>query len=179
MLYWYVLFVMTGYEPKVASEIFRSLPSSAVHPFIPMYEARFKKAGVFIPEKRRLAPGYVFLQSPMRGSDFYLFIKPYIAHSEYALKLLRHGVGNQDHNFEMSEAEQMFMQTFLNDDYFVEMSEGFIKGTTVFITDGPLVGLEGSIKKINRHKMEAVVEATFMGSVRELIVGLEIVAKLP
>ena len=33
------------------------------------------------------------------------------------------------------------------------------------------------LKKINRHKMEAIVETHFIGSVRELKIWLEIVGK--
>ena len=42
---------------------------------------------------------------------------------------------------------------------------------------GALVGLEGRIKKINRHKREAIVEMEMMGAVRKVAVMLEVVEK--
>jgi len=84
-----------------------------------------------------------------------------------------------DLSFEMQEMEYAFLNKFLNDEKFVEMSHGYIKGTSIIITDGPLVGLEGLIKKVNRHKMEATIEAFFFGSMREVTVGLEIITRLP
>ena len=39
------------------------------------------------------------------------------------------------------------------------------------------MGMNGSIKKVNRHKREAVVEMSMMGSTREITLMLEIVEK--
>ena len=54
-----------------------------------------------------------------------------------------------------------------------------IVGDRVTITEGPLAGYESYIKKINRHKMEAVVQIEMMNAPRDVTVGLEIVKKLP
>jgi transcriptional antiterminator NusG len=45
------------------------------------------------------------------------------------------------------------------------------------VTDGPLVGREGDVVKINRHKREAVVAIPFMGDVVRVTLPLEIVSK--
>ena len=178
-MYWYVLFVLTGYEQRVLSEISRTWLLDGLSPFVPMYDARFRRSGKVYLEKRQWTPGYVLLQSPTRGLDFYLSVKPFINRSEYALKILRHGTGNLDNNFEMSEKECDFLKKFFNNEHCVEMSKGFIEGNNIVITEGPLVGHEGLIMRIDRHKMEAIIEAQFFGAVRELKVGLEIVKKLP
>lgn len=177
-MYWYVLFVMTGYEHKTVKEISRTWLKEGLTPFVPMYDARFRRAGKVILEKRRLIPGYVFLESPMRGLDFYLSVRPLISRSEYALKLLRHGTGNLNHNFEMNEAEGSFLQKIFNHEYCVEMSKGIIEGTTVKVTSGPLEGHEGLITKVNRHKMQAEITMAFMNASRKFKVGLEVVEKI-
>ncbi|MCL2841161.1 MAG: antiterminator LoaP [Defluviitaleaceae bacterium] len=178
-MYWYVLFVLTGYEQMVASEISRTWLLDGLKPFVPTYDAYFKRLGKVSVEKRQWVPGYVFLESPTRGLDFYLSVKPYVNRSEYALKILRHGVGNLDHNFELNEKEYDFLKKFFNNEYCVEMSRGLIEGNKIVITEGPLVGHEGLIKRIDRHKMEVVIEAQFLNASRELKVGLEIVKRLP
>jgi len=175
---WYALFVMTGYEHEVANNILRLWRLDGLRPFIPMFDARFRKAGKVLKEKRRWIPGYVFLESEATGLDFYLQVKPHILLTEKALKLLRYGNGYMDSSFEMQEAERAFLDKLLNDEQCVEMSHGYSKGTTIIITDGPMVGLEGLIKKVNRHKMEATIETRFFGSMREVTVGLEIISKL-
>ena len=60
----------------------------------------------------------------------------------------------------------------------MQMSKGYIEGTQVFVTDGPLKGQEGRIKKINRHKRIAIIETPFMGKTTTIHVPLEIVSKI-
>jgi transcriptional antiterminator NusG len=50
-------------------------------------------------------------------------------------------------------------------------------GDTIRITSGALMGFESRIKKINRHKREAVVELQIMGAKREVSLMLEILVK--
>jgi len=176
---WYALFVMTGQEHKVASTISRYWQIDGLRPFVPMFDARFKKANKVLSEKRRWIPGYVFLESEMSGIELYMQIKPHVSRTESALKLLRYGTGNTDLSFEIQETERNFLQQLLNDEQCVEMSHGYIKGTSIVVTDGPMVGMEGLIKKVNRHKMEAVIDAFMFGNIREVTIGLEIVSKLP
>jgi transcription antitermination factor NusG len=51
------------------------------------------------------------------------------------------------------------------------------KGITIRITSGALTGFESRIKKINRHRREAVVEMQIMDAVREVSLMLEVVEK--
>ena len=176
---WYVLFVMTGYEQKILDEISRTWRIDGLNPFIPMYEAIFKNAGRIHKEKRRLFPGYVFLESDIAGTDFYMAARPYIIRSEHSLKLLRYGRGVDDKAFEMKEAEYQVLSKLYNKEHCVEMSKGLIVGDRAVITSGPLMGFESCIKRVHGSKMEAVVEIEMMGAFREVKVGLEILDKIP
>ena len=170
---------MTGHEHEVAGIISRYWRVDGVRPFVPMFDARFRKAGIVLSEKRRWIPGYVFLESELNGLDFYLQIKPHILRTENVLKMLRYGSGNMDSSFEIQEVERAFLQKLLSNEQYIEMSQGYIKGSTIIVNDGPLVGLEGLITKVNRHKMEATIKISLFGSVREVKVGLELVRKIP
>ena len=44
-----------------------------------------------------------------------------------------------------------------SDNEIVKMSEGIIENDQVAIFNGPLKGMEGTIKRINRHKKVAVI----------------------
>jgi len=178
-MYWYVLFVKTGYEERILHEISSLWGIEGLRPFIPMYSSRFKKAGRLISEKHRLFPGYIFLETESRGTEISLRLRPFIARSKNTMKLLRYGKayeGNQ--TFEMNKDEQESYLKLYNDDYCVEMSRGFMAGDLVKITEGPLVGFESRIKKINSHRMEAVVENSIMGRMVDIRLGLEIISKL-
>jgi transcriptional antiterminator NusG len=60
----------------------------------------------------------------------------------------------------------------------VEMSIGIIVNDKVRITSGPLVGMEGLIKRINRHKRVANLSLEMFGGVTDFQVGLEIIEKV-
>jgi len=177
---WYVLFVKTGYEQKIANEISRVWRIGDSKPFVPMYEAHFKRAGRVYPEKRRMCPGYVFIDSELNGLDFYKAARPHIIRSEKSLKLLRYGKNDSFENksYEMKREEYVTFLQLYNEEYCIEMSKGFVEGDLVYIADGPLKGFESRITKVRASKMEAVVAIEMMGRLTDVKVGLEIIKKL-
>ena len=178
-LHWYVLFVKTGYEYKIVNEITKSWKIDGLNPFIPMYDYIFRRDGKDNKETRVLFPGYVFIETNIQGIDFYNTVKQYIVKSNAILSLLKYGYGYEDdHIYEMKENEQQVLRSLYSDSYCVEMSKGFVVGEVITITDGPLMGYESKIKKINRHRKEALVQIDFMGTPRDISVGLEIMRKL-
>ena len=60
----------------------------------------------------------------------------------------------------------------------VEMSIGVIEGDKVHIFEGPLQGMEGLIRKIDRHKRMAYLKVEMFGRVVEMKVGVEIVERI-
>lgn len=64
-----------------------------------------------------------------------------------------------------------------SDSQLVEMSSGIIENDRVQVLSGPLKGMEGSIRKIDRHKRMAYLEVEMFGRTVEMKVGLEIVSK--
>lgn len=177
-MFWYTLFVKTGYEQLTVKEISRGWSIDGLRPFVPMYDTYFRKFGKVHKEKRCLFPGYIFIETELKGNDFYIAAHPYIIRSEYVMKILRYGSGYES-RFAMKENESQILLKLYNNEYCVEMSKGFIEGDSIIITDGPLMGFESCIKKINRHKMEVVIEIEMMGCLRDVTIGLEVIEKLP
>jgi len=60
----------------------------------------------------------------------------------------------------------------------IESSIGFIEGDRIYIEKGPLEGRESMIHKINRHKMEALIDLEIMGGLRQVAIGLEVLRKI-
>ena len=58
------------------------------------------------------------------------------------------------------------------------MSEGIIEGSRVIVRTGPLQGMEGLIRKIDRHKRKAWLELPMFGGTHTVQVGLEITEKI-
>jgi len=176
----YSIFTKTGCEDKLLREMKSIwLFDELMHTYAPKYDALYKKGGKIFKEQRCSMPGYVFVKSELSGMDFYIKSKPLISWSEYALKLLSYGDSNLDSNFEMKSDEcEIFMKLF-SDKGCVDISKGCIEGDLIIITDGPMVGFEGLIKKVIRHKMIAYVEVEMLGQITRMKVGLDIVSKKP
>ena len=106
-MFWYVLFAKTGHEEKAVKEINRLWQIENLITFIPMYDAKFRKQGKLISEKRKLFPGYVFIETEISGSDFYTAVRDFISRSKYLLKLLSNCKNHGDSSsFEMTYAER-------------------------------------------------------------------------
>ena len=56
-------------------------------------------------------------------------------------------------------------------------SIGIIEGDKVKILSGPLIGKEGLIRLINRHKRTAIIELKMFGRTSDIKIGLEIISK--
>ena len=59
----------------------------------------------------------------------------------------------------------------------VKASAGYISGSDVFVTEGPLMGLEEDIKYINRHSRMAKLQMQFLGETIRVKVPLVITGK--
>ena len=69
------------------------------------------------------------------------------------------------------------MKSFGRMEHLVEMSVGYMEGERIVVMEGPLMGKEGMICKVDRHKRIAVIEVEMFGKTTTAKVGLEIVAK--
>ncbi len=77
----------------------------------------------------------------------------------------------------LREEEIQFLLTFGGEKQVVEMSEGIIEQSKVRVISGPLQGMEGCIRKIDRHKRKAYLEVEMFGRMQRVQVGLEIISK--
>jgi transcriptional antiterminator NusG len=78
----------------------------------------------------------------------------------------------------MKESEKNMMISLCNNEHCIEASYGVIEGDKIRVFEGPLKGLESVVRKVNRHKKEAVIEIEIMGDVRLVTVALEVVDKV-
>jgi transcriptional antiterminator NusG len=136
--------------------------------FLPCYEERKKIKGEWQTLKRILFPGYVFLVTD-QVEELFFELKKVIG----LTKLL--GSGNEI--VPLSQEEVSLLLSLGGEDQVVEMSTGIIEGSTVIILSGPLMGREGLIKKIDRHKRKAYLEMEMFGRMQRVEVGLEITMK--
>ena len=171
----YIFFVRTGQERKALMEIQSAFDEPETACSIPTVETLFRNQGMVRKEISLLFPGYVFLESPVRNTEFWNRAKKMSRGSTHILRPLCYGDTNLA---AVHEEEREVLDRLWPRNHCIEVSKGVIVGDRVMITEGSLIGFESFIKAINRHKMQAVIELAFMGEKRLVTVGLEILEKL-
>lgn len=176
---WVILYTPTGAEEKVVKRLKQKLSPDVYLPFIPYRETPFRRQGITHKDKTILFPGYVFVQTEigaeMLAEQLYLDIQMSGAKADI-YRILHYGDNKKD--VALREYERQEWSRFFGDAFVVEGSVGFIAGDQIRITSGSLMGMESCIRKINRHKREAIVEIDIMGAKREVRLMLEIVEKI-
>lgn len=166
---WYVVQVQTGTEERIKAQCIRMIGEDILERcFIPYYEEKKKYLGDWHTEKRILFPGYVFMVSG-RLADLYQELFKVVG----LTKLL--GTGKEI--VPLSEEETALLKRMGAGERPLEISTGLIENGTVMVTEGPLVGMEGCIRRIDRHKRKAWLEIDMFGRTLEMEVGLEIIEK--
>lgn len=166
---WYVIQVITGMEENIKCQCEKLIHTEILQRcFIPYYEEKKKYQGSWHTETKVLFPGYVFLVT-----DHILELQEQLHKVLGLTKLI--GTGNEI--IPLSDQEVALLQRLGKDDQVVEMSVGVIENERVCILEGPLKGMEGNIKKIDRHKRKAWIEVEMFGRVMEMQVGCEILEK--
>lgn len=166
---WYVIQVKSGNEENIVSQCQKVIDTDTLAKcFIPYYKQMRKYGGEWHEEKKILFPGYVFLISE-KVEELCFQLKSIMGLTKMV------GVGDDIVPLDIEEVE--FLKSFGREAQVVEVSHGLIENDEIHIIEGPLKGMEGSIKRIDRHKRIAFLEIEMMGRKVETKVGLEIVSR--
>ena len=172
---WVILFARTGSEEKLADVFKEKLNAEEYLPFVPTKETPYRSKGIIHKVRKPLFPGYVFVQTEVEPKSIAEKLAAALKNIKDIYSILHYGDDEKD--VAVREEERLYWERLFDTNFCVVGSVGFIEGDTIRITSGALVGLEGQIKKINRHKREAIVEMEMLGAKREVVLMLEIVEK--
>lgn len=137
--------------------------------FSPRYATQMKVRGEWVSVEKLLFPGYLIAVTDQVES-----LEAALRRIPEFSRLLSMG----ETFVPLHEEDQAWIGVFTEKGArTVPMSVGVIEGDRVVVTDGPLVGLEALIKKVNRHKSLAFLEFEICGRRVVTKVGLGIVRK--
>ncbi len=149
--------IIENKEPDILSDI-----------YYPEIERKKRYHGNWHMVKQKMFPGYIFIET----NDVNKLWCDLLGVPKFT-KLV--GAGNCP--IALSEREISFITATTGDDHIAEVSTGFIEGDRLVVTSGPLVGQEGLVKKIDRHKRTALLEMEMFGRTVNMTMGLEVVEK--
>ena len=173
---YYVVQVKTGKEQQAIDDILKNKPDDPnFDVFAPYRKALRKFKGQLKEVVERCFPGYIFVET---NNVQDLFVQLYWTPG-YTRLLGREA---DTYNFVPLDKDESRMIDILyskNNDRITEISNIEVKeGEMIRVLDGPLMGLETQIKKVNLHKRKVTVEYMMCGRLVHSDVAINIVTNI-
>ena len=169
--HWYVIQVFRGKEDFFVERLKGNEEFLA---FVPKRVLILKRKDSIKKAYEPLFPGYVFIASDKDYISFNSFYYQSVKMIDGSIRILKH----KEDVEALYPHEREMIERFINKDYIIEVSNGYIEGDKVRIVDGPLIGQESHIVKINRHKRTAWIEISLLGEKRSIELSCDIIAKM-
>ena len=168
---WYVMQVTPGGENKTVQMCQHIVEDDYIEEiFVPEIEQMKRFKGEWHKVKKIMFPGYVFV-STEKELDLYENLKSVPT----LTKILKTG----EDITPVTPREEDFIKKLIGKEKIAEVSVGYLEGDKLIVTEGPLIGMEGLVKKIDRHKRIAILQMEMFGNLTEVTVGLEVLSKSP
>ena len=173
---YYVIQVKTGKEQQAIEDILKNKPDDpSFDVFAPYRKMPKKFKGVEKEVIERCFPGYVFVETNnVKGLFEQLYWTP-----GFTRLLGREADTNNFVPLNKDESRMIDILYSKNNDRITEISNIEVKeGETIKVLDGPLVGLETQIKKVNLHKRKVTIAYMMCGRLVTSDVGINIVTNI-
>ena len=174
---YYVIQVKTGKEEKTMLDIIKNNHSDdpTFEVFSPFRKALRKYKGELKEVIERCFPGYIFVNT---NNAEQLWIDLYWTPGFERL-LGREGLTNHFVPLDKDESRMIDILYSSENNRVTEISNISVKeGQTIKVLDGPLVGLETQIKKVDLHKRTVKVEFMLCGRLVSANVGINIITDI-
>ena len=165
----YVIYTHAENEDEITRQIRRIALLEGEDVYVPMYLREKKRKDTKRIVYAALFPGYIFCETKDPED-----LRQRLKKVEGLTKLLR----NSDGIAPLYEDEERLIRKLCGKSHILEISKGIIEGGRAKVIQGPLMGMEPLIKKVNRKHMTAVIEVELFRRKTEVTVGLEIIQDL-
>ena len=173
---YYVVQVKTGKEQTTIDDIKRYNNSQSYFEVFAPYRKELRKyKGEFKEVLVRCFPGYIFVETDDPKQLFHdLYWVP-----DFTRLLGREGLTYNFVPLNLEESRMIDILYNANNGRVTPISDiEIVEGDKIVVLDGPLVGIESNIIKINLHKRTVLVEFDFCGRRVTATVGINIVTKI-
>jgi len=168
--HWYIVQVFRGQEDFFIN---RFINHEDYEVFTPKQVQLLKRKESLIKVIRPLFPGYIFIETDKEFKEFRKFYQEFMSIIDGCIRIIKY----KDDVEALAPHERAFIERFIDKKKVIDSSIGFIEGDRIRIIEGPLIGNESLIRKINRHKRTALVEVTLFGEIQTIELSCEIIAK--
>lgn len=163
---WYALFVYTGKEEYVEEWLRFYFDESIMTLIIPKRKLTERKQGKIYHVLKKMFPGYILIQTEMTDELYYTFRR-----IPNLVRVLNSG----EPYTKVPDEEMSYTLRLLGEKDIVDYSKVYLVNSRVVVKSGPLLGMEGLIKAVDKRKNRAKILVPFMGSEKEIDVGIEVI----
>lgn len=173
---YYVIQVKTGKEETAIQDILKNKPDDPLFDvFAPYRKILRKYKGQEKEVVERCFPGYIFVET----SDVKQLFKQLYFTPGFQKLLGREADTDNFVPLDKDESRMVDILYSRNNDRITQISNIEVKeGETIRVLDGPLVGLETQIKKVNLHKRTVTIEYMMCGRLVSSNVGINIITNI-
>ena len=161
----YVIYTLAGKEKVVEQKIRELVLLPGEDVYIPTYNRQKKIHGKYEIVTGILFPGYIFYETEDVSE-----LRERLRMVLDVTKLL----GSGNFIIPLRDEEEVLLYKLCGKEHVLDVSTAYYEMKEVRVIQGPLMGMEARIKKINRHKQTAVIEVEMLHRIMEITVGLEI-----
>lgn len=165
---WYALFVESNNEEYVQQWLRFYFDESILRSIVPKRKLIERNGGIVHHSIKVLFPGYVLINTEMNESIYYKLKK--IPKSICILK--------SDTFLQIEKKEIEPILKLIGDGELIDYSLLYVENTNIIVKAGPLQGMEGIIKKIDKRKKRAKILLNFFNNQKLVDVGIEIIEKV-
>lgn len=154
-MFWYIAHVKSGFATKLVSVLNKQENMEA---FIPKSERWFGRQGKTIEFiVKELYPDYVFIKSNLDIETFDKRFKEYFKTVSGLVDLLEY-----KDTYPLTNNEQVLLEKLLDNTDTIKHTKGIVIDRKFVPTDGPLVGLEDMIKKVDKYRRYATLDTEIL-----------------
>lgn len=165
-MFWYVAHVKSGFAVKLVTALNRQENMEA---FIPKKERWFGRGG---REARfllkELYPDYVFIKSNLDKDRFNKQFKGFFKTIDGLIEIL-----DYEDVYPFNIDEQKLLEKLFDGSHVIKHTTGNVVNRRFIPVNGPLVGLEDKIKKIDKHNRIATLDCGLLTG--KLMVAIDII----
>jgi transcriptional antiterminator NusG len=167
---WYALYVKSGEEDNIQKVLRSRINLEELYSIVPKRRVLEKRNGIIEPHLKNLIPGYILIKTNMDGQIF-----DRIMNIPNIFRVLKSQADKDKENLcsIIEEEELNPLLQLIDSNGVLEKSELLINNSKIVVKSGPLVGKEGIIKKIDKHKRKAKIELSLMGEVHMIDVAID------
>ena len=166
----YVIQTLGGSEGRVGELVQRIVgPELVTECFVPTFLVRKRYGDEVRLVEKKLTPGYLYVTSPDIEA---------VSRALREVPAFTRLLSQDDRFIPLGDDDMAWIDRLTwPGDRVIGMSTGVIENDRVIVREGPLRGLEGCIRKIDRHRRLAFLEIGILGRTKTIGVGLEIVRR--